>query len=758
MSRIVKKGGFKRATALAASLLCAFALAGCKPTDFFTDIVITPFSDTIDESNDNYLVINSPDAEAESPTVTALQWTEESPRSETVNNLVVYSSNPNTDMTAHHSLFDLEPLFPGIEASDGVRLVYDDSSSLDHEAEASDEDQQIEAQSQSIGGRVSSEGGLSQSQEGETDQLSQTGSQSDNQTGGGQAGSDQNGSGGDNGGNDDSPDDKDPGTGNDPFEGYDGVVPQYNPGDAFSKVNRVDHLAVIGQSAAVMAQAIGGPGALSATTEGAYNGTDDPYGRCRASLGYIFGNELSSCQLLWSGNGSTPGTLSDVDALVEACGKNGVILYDQNLGNQGSFFSLDQRKRLQAANIQMAPVDFSSVEGIKDCARALGQAFANDRERSQRAQDYLDVIDDIVRAVANTHGGGLTGGNGGDSSVSGPVSTYTSCPVGVGAKTYICGYLASAASTGTAYTGGGYHDIDSTSLLLYGDDYFGESPLPFWYQAAGVNFQGSTKMYNKMYNHGPGGLFALSSLSRNYGFVRGNVSGALARWNGSYSSMSVPYTELGWMGGYGSTFHTAAGLGSKWEPYLVVCSYRDATAQAIKSQLIACMNSRAGDNVPNNPYSCVQFSSDRFPIPGVVHGPYSAVQNDVPGIISTFGATGAVAYSGAQNPFLRSSNKLDCGNAIRENPTGLLGDWTEGTMESALEAVWLAELYSKELPGCDYVPLTDMDGFSVNIGGSNCTTTQQTVEAFYRYFYRLSDADANQCYQAVVTDTFAGLN
>ena len=79
-------------------------------------------------------------------------------------------------------------------------------------------------------------------------------------------------------------------------------------------------------------------------------------------------------------------------------------------------------------------------------------------------------------------------------------------------------------------------------------------------------------------------------------------------------------------------------------------------------------------------------------------------------------------------------------------------------MESALEAVWLAELYSKELPGCDYVPLTDMDGFSVNIGGSNCTTTQQTVEAFYRYFYRLSDADANQCYQAVVTDTFAVLN
>ena len=68
-------------------------------------------------------------------------------------------------------------------------------------------------------------------------------------------------------------------------------------------------------------------------------------------------------------------------------------------------------------------------------------------------------------------------------------------------------------------------------------------------------------------------------------------------------------------------------------------------------------------------------------------------------------------------------------------------------MEGALEAVWLAELYSKELPGCDYVPLTDMDGFS-----------QQTVEAFYRYFYRLSDADANQCYQAVVTDTFAGLN
>lgn len=742
MFRIVKKGGFKRATALAVSLLCAFTLAGCKPTDFFTDIIITPFSDTIDESNDNYLVFNSPDAEEESPTVTALQWTEESLRSETVNNLVVYSSNPNTDMTAHHSLFDLEPLLPGIEASDGVRLVYDDSSSLDHEAEASDEDQQIEAQSQSIGGRVSSEGGLSQSQEGETDQLSQTGSQSDNQTGGGQAGSDPNGSGGDNGGNDDSPDDKDPGTGNDPFEGYDGVVPQYNPGDAFSKVNRVDHLAVIGQSAAVMAQAIGGPGALSATTEDACNGRKDSRGEWTTSLRDVFGSELAGCQVLWSGDGSSSNTLVSVDALVESCGESGVILYDQRVGNQGSFFSLDQRKRLQAANIQMVPVDFSSVEGIKDGARALEQAFASNPERSQRARAYQNTIDDIVVALAYTHDGAISGGMQHDGLITWPVSIYTSMPGEISYKKFDTScHIATDAVTGASYAGGSGIDV-SNVLLLY-DRYQRNSPLCFWVQVAGA-FNTSTQCYNS----GRYDLTLLWPLQHdNFSASMLTGGGALQRWSGSRCWMGID--------GYSSYFPSQsqnAGLGSKWQPYLIVCGSDGLSGTEVERRLEASMIESTEDGLtPTNPYSVLRYSINDL---SGAHGGGAPGKGGM-AITSTIGATNCTeVYS----PFYKPTGALDVGDTVRVNPTGLLGDWTEGNMESVLEAVWLNDLYSRTAPGSDHVPIGNMDSFSVNIGGSNCTTTQQTVEAFYRYFYRLSDADANQCYQAVVTDTFAGLN
>ena len=133
-----------------AAVLCAIlsaalllVLPGCKPTDFFTEVIISDFADKVDETNENRITVNSPDAQEESDTLATLDWSEDAARSVAVQKLVVFSKNPNTDLTTHHSVFDLYPRFAGIEASDGIRLVYDADAETDGPVQASDNAEQI---------------------------------------------------------------------------------------------------------------------------------------------------------------------------------------------------------------------------------------------------------------------------------------------------------------------------------------------------------------------------------------------------------------------------------------------------------------------------------------------------------------------------------------------------------------------------------------------------------------------------------------
>ena len=738
MSRKVKTHPRSIAALIMALLLCVPMLSGCKPTDFFTEVIITPFSDVVDENNADHTVINSPDVQNESANLTALDWTDESPRSETVNNLVVYSSSPTTDLTAHHSVFDLDPLFPGIEASDGVRLVYDASSSLDHEAEADEQDEQVEAQSQSSGGQTQAQDLASQTLDGQTENSTPSPGQSTNPSGSGQVGDAPNGAAdGNNKGDGENPDVKNPGQADDPYGGYNGTVAQYNPGDAFARVNPVDHLAAIGENAAVMAQAIGGPGALCATTEYALNGSDDPENRSISSLGYIFQNELGGCQTLWTGSGTAPGTLKDIDALVQACGQNGVILYDQRLGNQDTFFDKSQRQRLEAAGIQMVPVDFSSVEGIKDCARALKMAFANNPERAQRAQDYCDTVDNIVKAVANTRGGNIERGYGGDLWQGAPASTYTSMPGGIGyVANHTTLYIATDSSRGAVYRSTDGLDLDASKVLLFVNGDISRSPLAFWQQAAGVRHGSSIYGGDRselallwpIWNYG------ITNFPDTYSLSGGD--GAMNSWKGAVSFFTVESAVAV------SDMTHYKGFASKWMPYLVVMS------DDVKNAFVASMADTVNDSTPATPYSAMSYSSV-----GNANAP-GGMALGAGHVRSTLGAT-----EGDQSPFYKPSpDKLALDTPVRVNPTGLLGDWTEGNMESVLETVWLTELYSHTETGCGYAAINNMGGFSLNIGGVTCTNTQQTVEAFYKHFYRLSDADARTCYEQVVTDKFEGLN
>jgi hypothetical protein len=738
--------------AVALSLVLASSLFACKPTDFFTEVVITPFSDVIDYDNPTKTTVNSPDAAEESASLTALDWTEESTQSVAVENLVTWSANPTSTLTTHHSIYDLKPRFPGIEASDAVKLLFATAAELDHEVEANEQDEPPppDVTTTSTGGADNTELGETASSEDAT-----TGES----TGEGAAGEEAGGSdepGNEPGGN--APDPNAPGTGEgptdtpggqgeDPYGGYNGEVAVYNPNDGFARVNRVEHLAVLGNDIAVLAQSIGGAGAICAMNENAWYGLDEQgvSSVTRYKTNYTFrdvfsGEFLPSFEetgLLWSGSGASPDTVRDIDALVTSCGERGVIVYDQRLGYAESLFNLAQRQRLQAAGIQLVPVELSTVQGMLDAAQVIGEALSESTECVQdapsMAREYSNTVNNIVRSVAAANGGFL-GTYDAAATGSQPLTAYNSPPVGSVRYTRVYGYIATDSESGLTFNPS--RNLDVSDIVLFGNNStWMETPLSFWLQTAGVWDGTAHPSISRT------GLQVLwpSDIGRSFAtFSGGHSGGALTRWLGS-PQVSPGAREGNWnvMISRGEDARLGSwGLGSKEIPYLIVCASDGKAAVQIKQTVVESMLTyKQSDGTRLTPYSTLRNSLSH---PGVTVGDFNFTSS-----------IGALQTSGGESPFYAQPVPLAEADVVRANPTGLLGSWTEGTMESVLEAIWIADIYSRSPEGCDYVPITNMDNFRVSIGGVECTNTRDAVLQFYQYFYR---CDASGVYNSIVTD------
>jgi hypothetical protein len=729
-----------KAIAVALSLVMALALCACKPTDFFIEVVITPFSDVVDEKNSQVNVVNSPDATEESAKLTALDWTDESPQSLDVENLTTYSDAPVSTLTTHHSIFDIHPRFPGIMASDAVRLVFDNKSDLDHESEADELDESIlEAVSRSAGGSESQDSGEVAPSEAVTGEGAGEGILGEGGGDAEEAGGDPDGSTSDPGtpGEGTGPGDSD-GTEEDPYGGYNGEVAVYNPGDGFARVNRVDHLAVLGTDVAVLAQSLGGAGAICAMNEYAWYGLDAMGVRTTtyASFVDVFSGEMPAGfeqgGLLWSADGARPANVRSIDALIAACGQKGVIVYDQTMGTSESLFSLDQRRRLQASEIQLVPVDMSTVQGMLDAAQVIGEALSESEECVQDAlamsRSYIRAVNDIVRSVAATNGGWLAQRNAAGSSL---LTAYNSPPVTNTRYLRTFGYIATDSEQGLRYTGG---SIDASGVTLFGNNSaWMSTPLSFWMQAAGVH-DNTTGGYPYT------GLMLFWPFYNNVDqitttLVGGQSGGAWSRWLGSsYATLGPAITLInGEDPGRMATVGEGWGLGSAQVPYLIVCASGGKTAAEVKGAVVDSMLSYDSGG-PLTPYSVLPYSSSFIPLASVGDNTF----------VSTIGSTNGNTH---ESPFYMAGLAVD--SVVRENPVGLLGSWIEGNMESVLEAIWLADIYSKSPAGCDYDPITSMSRFSVDIGGVTCTTTRAAVLQFYQTFYR---CDASAAYEYIVTD------
>ncbi len=742
----------KRTAALGCAVLLACALGGCRPTDFFTEVVISPFAEEVDWDNSDKTVVNSPDAQEESADLSALDWDDESNRSEEVQNLVVYSSNPTTTLTAHHSIYDERPLFSGIEASDGVRLEFAAEAALDEETVSpEDREEPQDAEAESTGGEESEDAEETPSAEAASgEQSNDEGPSTDESTSKGKADKDSKGGTdpdeGDDSGDGDSKNnsgdadsnrsgsgkgDDDNGTSDDDSGGNDGTIREYNPSDRLSEPQHADKMAVLGSQAAVLVQAIGGKGAICAMSRDAYTSKGSA---AASTFKDVFADELSdgfaSSVLLWSNDGSAKdgADLSDVDALVSACGQEGVIVYDQSMGDQTQLFSETQRRKIAGADIELVPVDLTSVDGIRDAAQAVGEVLSESGTRShgqtstEMAEAYRKAMTDIVTEAADVHGGVLAGTS------SDPLSSYAGCPITGSMDSGVRAYVAvDSQISGLRYNGAGGFDV---KLLLFANMDATSSPLMFWEQVGGACDGSRKSNYTKGTTYTA--LWPRLKIELLKQYLEGSTGVAYSAWNASTFVRNEDMTVTLDYRFAGST-DNGYGLGSRYVPYLIVCANSSGkTAAAVKQSVVADIGRGASSLYGAN-------------------------------VFATSGADGektTIGWDGdnSDNVLTSASSKVDPSSVVRENPVGLVGEWTEGSMESVLESVWIAELYSHKPANCTYDNSAfDMNRFNVTIGRTACTDAEQTTRAFYSYFYRFDLDGDGVSYDDVVTDQFDGL-
>lgn len=759
------------AALLAAALGCG--MAGCKTTDFFTEVLISPDASTVDTDNPDKTIVNSPSASKESDVLSALEWSDDSANSQEEENLVTYSKKPNSTLSTQHSYYDPKPLFPGIKSSDGVRLVFNAKADFDHEVDNPQGEGNDSMQSVSSGnsgkqttvqsvdqgnsstqvvtggdnGSGTASGGTTQAQEEEQAGKGESKAQSGEGEGGDNTGGDSSGDGEGEGDSSNPSDNK--GDTTDKHSGSGGSLPVYDPNNAKAEIPKADSIIAIGKRVAVLVQAIGGEGSVCAMSKDAYSKKDTGTAK---SFKDVFGKECSQSVVAWTSDDSSIKKVKASKLTKNIKGKT-LILYDQDLVDgdddpNKTFFTEDQLKALDKAGVVgFAPLSFDTEYGIVDAAYYVGKALKSSDDlksgwsSEDMANSYIDAVNSIVKGTIATNTGKGNWVYGKNSANKKNTDFKGSSLSKSGTETYLYSIIVTDAQRGLDYTGED-GQVDASDIVLFGG--YGQykySPLGFWMQAAGVadslNDQNSAGSSSDDAATSPKFLTLLWGTNSANNVKKKNLkgsSGAYVNWHGAVGDMSaggINITDGGRP--YGG------GLGSKNMPYMIVSESQDGklSAKDVKKALVKSINNAS----KYTPYTAFEYSEKL----SQAIAPYDS------NVVSSIGDTNARERT---NPF---KHDLDANDVIRINPTGLLESWTKGNIESVLETAWLASIYSKSPNGCNYEPEYDWNKFEAKIGdetikgsdnnGDAAATLQQLVKSFYKKFYRC-DVD----YSSIVTD------
>lgn len=766
------------------ALSVCVSLSACYPSDFFKEIIIVQSAEVVDEDNPDVTSINDPDAEDESDKLSALDVSDDAKPKDDEENIVTWTKKDPTvgDMSTHHSLFDFVPRYKGIKSSDGVRPIAvgsEDTKWIDHATD--DKTKAKDAKSKSTGSKQQSSKSSSKSKKAKKSKKSDGKGKKTNTKGGGSkkkggtggndgkknSGNDKNNSNTPDGKEDDDNDGTTPIIG--PGYGKD-VDPVYNPNDKTKELQKASHIAAMGQ-AAVIVQAIGGKGALCAMDEDTYNGAS------KMTVGAfkdVFADELKKSLakkgLQWSGSGTSSSDVKDIDKLIEQVGASGSIFYLGSYGSEDQYFTKAMLKKIKTASIQLVPVDLSTVDGITDAVKAVGEVLSESQEigsagkTEQMAADYNDLVKNIVSAVAGTHGGTLVGVNGAYKTQSSLLTSYMDCPVesddisSSGQWTSVV--VANAYETDVETNSSCELDVDLSDGLFFAREGCDASPMLFWLQSAGAlacSAQGGANSLSVSRTggngYGPllpfylGGCIGLDKLSYGTGSL---LSGIKLSGYTKKDASEYFYDQMRNFGTSGMRNYLM-GPGSRLNPYLIVCGDETHSSKQAKKALVAAMKN---EDSPYYAYSDAQ--SDAW-ITGT-RVEYKKKGGGTGYAESVMGADNPDGIAGKETENVIAKNNIAAGDVAIANPTGLLGAWSEGSMESVLESVWAATLYSKHAKGSTYIEYQKYDlgklFVDVDGDGNDEKDLASMVSAFYQKFYRYSFGDngTSAAYEDVVVD------
>ena len=631
-------------------------VTGCRVSDALTEVIYDQSSATIDYDNPTKILINDSTSDKETDQLAAQETSNDSSvYSNTVQNLVVYSSDPNTQgFTAKKSAFNDPPDFEGIEASEEVCFVEtDDPNAFKHAPTIQEEEQPQEEEPEEQPEQIVASPTATSTTEKQLPATS-TGKAKDKE---GQTPEEEEEEPSDSGEGTEKPEGDDPQPeeteeqegGNDDAD----VPVAYDTSDPTAEPPKVGKIAAFGPAATIV-QMIGGKGALVATDADTL----------ASSFSSVF--DTSGIVAGWTGSG-TSATTMDVDAIISS-GANTVLVYAGNYLKNG--LSNDDLDKLNKAGItQTVLYNMFSSGNIKQDVRAVGEMLSEATdiqyagETMTRASDYVTFHDDVVSRAASANGG-LAGSvmyqGTGDSNApafSSATPKYT---------------LVIDAFEDSRYVGGTKNGWSPSSGLAFASAGYNSTPFSYYIQAGGL----INNAADKTVKDDGGEAVAWQFHVNNFSFKNSQWVGAIAEVANAVTGYSLLTTTENLHGIYpfGKSF------GSDAFPKVIV------TSKDIETKLIA---NSADPNGTWHPYG---FVSD-----GVfsMMGPASSIPS-------------CIGFNG--NDTSQTANLFASGRVTDDdiivNPTGLFSDWTKGTPESFLEAAWVNDV-AKGSSAIDWKGLTE---------------------------------------------------
>lgn len=634
------------------ALGCLSLLVGCRESDTLKEIVLDQTAEVVDYDNPLKFLISDSTSDVESDQVPATEVSDDAPAEDEEQNLLIYSSSPNTTgFTAKASVYAEPAQFPGIEASQTVNPYYsDDDDAIDYDVphEEDEEEPEEEEQDQSS---ISSKGvnGKSDSGEGDSENPGKKASKK------GEAAAQE--------------DDEGAGDGEE--------VEIVDTTGAFSEPPSVERIAAYG-ALAVIVQMVGGEGSLVATDADTLE----------SGFSTVFKDEgAGEIVTGWSGDGSSASQM-DVDAIVSS-GAQAVLTYTSDY--QKKLKAADAKKLTKAGVkfVQVYPMVNSTYikNDVSTVAEMLAESTVLPKEIQEAggpekiAKAYAKFHDELIEKCVSENGGKLA------SASNTTYETKNSIKYSYDATAKYTLLIDAWDSTAT-YTGkyAGWTPVsDGAGLCTIG---WSATPVSYYIQAGGLINNASAKSYDSA----SGRIFAwqfnanqMPFSKKDWKYEEGgaadastNVSTNTAQgWGKSLFTITSSSSD-GMSSGSGNMGDDGSGVGASFGtesfPKIIVCS------QEAKDGIIK--NSK-DENGIYHPYSYVQGNAE-----GILFASVGKILDNLI-MYSSIGVEGSGALDNVYD------GQIDEGD-VEVNPEGLVCSWLEGTPEACLEAAWVNDVVNTD--------------------------------------------------------------